>query len=542
MVGREVILSVVVCCAGLLPAVTTAHALAADEYTFHVTSTADAHDAEPGEPICATGTGTCTLRAAVEAASALPSGTTVTVEIPAGTYDLTLGSLDARANTVILNGAGAASALIDARGRSRILQVMPAASVTIRGLTLTGGSVAGYGGAVLNAGQLLVAHSDFRDDTAASGGALSNAGGSTRILDSDFTGDNDGGGYGGGAIQNGGISNLPGSVSVTDSVFAHDWAGGNGGAILNGQNGQPPAAGAARRVSRSLAALRLTVTGSTFSADESANAGGAIADQGGLTILSGDLFSHDTAPGAVGGAIYSYGTLTLSRSTLSRNSSCYGGAIELAYGGTPASATIGQSTFTSNQAGCYGGAIDVSGTLVTLTQSTLAGNWSADGGAAVEIEGSSSGSLANSTFYGNTGSSAIETFECSPADLSFDTFSGNTAALELSCRDSTVLGTILASSAGANCTGDAPVSEGYNLESGDSCGLTKPTDITGTEPDLGPLRSNGGPTQTMALLAGSPALGRGGTRATGCPRVDERGVRRPQGSRCDIGAFEKTVR
>ena len=102
--------------------------------------------------------------------------------------------------------------------------------------------------------------------------------------------------------------------------------------------------------------------------------------------------------------------------------------------------------------------------------------------------------------------------------------------------------TILAGSARANCTSDTPVSAGYNLDSGNSCGLTRPTDITGAPPGLGRLSWNGGPTQTMALLAGSPALGRGGTRATGCPPVDQRGVRRPPGTRCDIGAFEKAVR
>src|SRR5580698_6048594 len=256
MACRWAILGVVVCCAGLLPAVAAARALAAEEYTFQVTSTADAHDAAPGQPLCATNTSTCTLRAAVEAASAFPAGTVITVDIPAGTYDLTLGSLDAGANTIIFDGAGAASARIDARGDSRILQVKSAASVTIRGLTLAGGNADGYGGAVLNAGQLTVVHSDFSDDTATSGGALANAGGSMRILDSDFTGDNDGGGYGGGAIQNGGISDLPGSVSVTDSMFARDWAGGDGGAILNGQNGQPPTSDAARRVSRSLRSLK----------------------------------------------------------------------------------------------------------------------------------------------------------------------------------------------------------------------------------------------------------------------------------------------
>lgn len=62
-------------------------------------------------------------------------------------------------------------------------------------------------------------------------------------------------------------------------------------------------------------------------------------------------------------------------------------------------------------------------------------------------------------------------------------------------------------------------------------------------PGLGPLASNGGPTQTHAVLKGSPAIDRGAISS--CPGTDQRGKRRPQNgdgkgtSRCDVGAFEK---
>jgi hypothetical protein len=94
------------------------------------------------------------------------------------------------------------------------------------------------------------------------------------------------------------------------------------------------------------------------------------------------------------------------------------------------------------------------------------------------------------------------------------------------------------STSGPNCTGPINESRGYNLDSGTTCGLTKTTDLTNTNAMLGSLANNGGPTLTMALLPGSPAIDHGGTAANGCPATDQRGVSRPQGPACDIGAYE----
>jgi hypothetical protein len=76
---------------------------------------------------------------------------------------------------------------------------------------------------------------------------------------------------------------------------------------------------------------------------------------------------------------------------------------------------------------------------------------------------------------------------------------------------------------------------GYNLDSGGSCGFTRTTDLTHTDPLLSPLADNGGPTPTMALRPGSPAFDRGGTAANGCPATDQRGVARPQGPTATSG-------
>ncbi len=106
----------------------------------------------------------------------------------------------------------------------------------------------------------------------------------------------------------------------------------------------------------------------------------------------------------------------------------------------------------------------------------------------------------------------------------------------------TLGGTIVADNSGGNCSGTISETSGYNLDSGTSCGFSAGTDINSTEPQLGALSNNGGPTQTQAIGAGSPAIDTGGTTAQGCPATDQRGLPRPDESAdngvCDIGAYE----
>ena len=91
-----------------------------------------------------------------------------------------------------------------------------------------------------------------------------------------------------------------------------------------------------------------------------------------------------------------------------------------------------------------------------------------------------------------------------------------------------------------NCDGDPTAninSLGHNIDSGNSCGLTGPLDQVNTNPLLASdLADNGGTLPTLALLEGSPAIDAGDDSI--CPGTDQRGVARPQGPHCDIGAFE----
>jgi hypothetical protein len=90
-------------------------------------------------------------------------------------------------------------------------------------------------------------------------------------------------------------------------------------------------------------------------------------------------------------------------------------------------------------------------------------------------------------------------------------------------------------------------SNGYNLSSDGSCDFSGPGDLNNTDPKLGPLQNNGGPTQTQALLPGSPAIDAG--NPSGCTdnkgnllKTDQRGAPRPgkeDTSGCDMGAYER---
>jgi hypothetical protein len=465
-----------------------------------------------------------------------------------------LGSLEATANTVTVLGAGRANTVVSAGGANRDLFVGAGTTLTVEGMTFSGGNAGntGYGGGIESAGTLTVKHSAITGNRATAGGGLSNAGGTLVISHSQVT-DNEALYYGGAGLNNGGVRNVPGSVTIAHSAFVDNFGGGDGGAILNGQNGHPATASTpavAPEQGRGLpgqagpTGLVLTVKDSTFTDNRSGNAGGAVSNDGGAFSITRSTLDSNSAGRAVGGAISSgYGSLSVSLSTLDHNSACYGGGIELFNLGTFA-ATITQSTI-SNNFGCVGGGLDASG-AVAVTGTTFSDNHATGSGAAMQVEGSSSFSLSDSTVSDNTaasGDAAVETYACSSGTVSFVTFAHNSTALGISCHDVSMTGTILAGSTdGANCVGAAPVeTTGYNLDSGTSCALGLSSDLTSTDPRLGSLGFNGGPTMTMALKAGSRAIDHGGTASTGCPVADQRGVPRPQGPSCDIGAFEKQV-
>ena len=204
-----------------------------------------------------------------------------------------------------------------------------------------------------------------------------------------------------------------------------------------------------------------------------------------------------------------------------------------------------------NRADGAGGAIDDLGPSLTLTDVTADANRAFGvGGGVLYVGAGASATVVNSTLTGNLAGSGGALYNDGKLSLIDDTVAGNAATNEGGANNldgtgpTTLQNTIVdngPAATGPNCLGTSFVSAGGNLEdtSPSQCGLTQPSDLVGVDPLLGPLADNGGPTDTMALLPGSPAIGH--IPAANCQStVDQRGLPRPGVGKpaCDIGAYE----
>ena len=355
----------------------------------------------------------------------------------------------------------------------------------------------------------------------------------------------------------------PAVVSVNDVAIqnGHPAAGRTGGAIVVLEN-------ASLTLSRSILRNNRTSDG-----PDKINDGGAIYNQGTVTlisttvtnnvaggnegsggesgtrartvILTSSTVSNNTAQGNNptahlidgGGGIFNAGTLIVSLSTVSGNASPYRGG-GIANTGT---ATVSRSTISGNTS-VNGGGLFASGPSTVVSNSTLSGNRaSVNGGATFS---SAAVTLASVTFTLNIADS--------DANGTGDAGSSYVAAGRVTLRNSVgdKNNDLGGQAPGCRVAGTGSYfSQGWNHFGGTlGCVITGPKtgDQVGGDAKLGPLQSNGGPTKTHALLAGSPAIDAGNPAATGataCPAVDQRGTARRDGNgdtvvRCDMGAFE----
>lgn len=249
--------------------------------------------------------------------------------------------------------------------------------------------------------------------------------------------------------------------------------------------------------------------------------GGGVLNDGTLTIIN-SVFTENTVDNNAGGAIMNNtsGILTITDSTFSGNAAYDGGAI-----GNFNQMTIVNSTFSDNSSADSGGAIYTTGSVPALTQT-----------------------ITNSTFSGNSSStngfsgSGGAIFSSRTQTITNSTFSGNSSLYVGGIRqdDETLnlVNTIIANSINGDCSTQSAIGIHSNnlIEGGGNCAPSLTAD-----PNLDFIANNGGLTQTFALLPGSPAINAGDDatcNASPVSGLDQRGVARPNGDHCDIGAYE----
>ena len=516
--------------------------------------------------------GAGSLRADIVMSNASPGANTITFAPGlSGTIALTTGQLEIASNLTIV-GPGASTLTISGNMQSRVFQVDEGVTVSISGLTVTAGrapdgaagspasevngrfvdgtpgGAGGEGGGIYSLGTLTLSGDAISGNSAGLGGA----GGAGETIPDPTRPTYVPGGMGGPGGKGGAIYSS-GALSIMNSTLDSNRAG-NGGPGAAGDPSHPIGneGGVGGEGGGIYTTGPLTITGSTIHANH-AGGGGA----SGFSALGPD--------GGSGGGVFATGPLTISDSMIDANIAGYGGSVS------------SDSGLIEGGIGGGGGGIDAAGTTV-LTGSTVSGNITGNGGPGSSrtktgAAGSgggiiASGSLtaANCTISNNVFGASNPFIADPPAQgggidstgllhLTNCTVSGNGAGLYAAgdaVLDNTVIAANPPSSAqGYDVFGTLDPSGAYNLV-GDGWGMTGLTAANHNQigkhqnpidPKLGPLANNGGPTQTMALLAGSPAIDAGSNALAVDPDgsrllTDQRGYGRIFNGIVDIGAYE----
>ena len=516
--------------------------------TFNVTTTADA--------------GAGSLRQAIIDANAASGADTITFQAGLGTINLTSGELDVLEDLTITDPEG--DVTVSAGGTSRIFYLDQAGAVTISGLTLTGGSSTGDGGAILSVNvDLTLADSTITNNSVVGqGGGVAVYHGTVTVTDTTFT-DNSADDYGGGLWAYDAAS-----ATVTGSTFTGNTSDGDGGGGASFDN-----------------MTSLTVTDSTFSENVSDDYGGGLFAYDIETVsITGSTFTDNVVEngGGGGGSFDDIATLTVTDSTFSGNiSEDQGGGVLVkdsdtvsvststfddngsysegtAFGGglaadNTSSVTVTSSTFSSNTSG-FGGGIGSIFSDLTVTNSTLSGNSAGDGGGIAFYGSANDLSITHSTITGNEAQYGGGVFiggYNGVAVIDHNILDGNVASggQQPEATEPTIddVGAAIFISTRV-IPGVAPqvldsVTLTNNLVNGSIAGVVVDGggNLFDLPANLGPLADNGGPTLTHNLLAGSAALDAGSTAFAGDPTTDQRGLPRVSNARIDIGAVEVQV-
>ena len=497
----------------------------------------------------------CSLREAVQSANtdADVGGCTHsgaygadTILLGGGEYQLTLkgspedsnasGDLDVT-HSLTIQGLGADVTGIDGNGTitgDRVLDVFNS------GTTMSLSDVAIHGG---------------RDSTGGGGGIRAANGTTLNVTGSTVSGNN---AITGASAYGGGIR--ADTVNVTNSTVSANSSAFLGGGILAGTanvTNSTVSGNSSVDYGGGIFADTANLTGSTVknnsSSDSTSGFGGGIASD--ITVNATNSTVSDNRAAAGGGGIAAL-TVHLTGITVSGNSAGLGGG-----GMGVASGTLTATTVRRNVSALRGGGIeyDNDGDL-SISRSTIAGNDTIGPGGGVYFPSGGPGgtlTVTNSTLAGNeaTASGGGLSSAAGTTNLQNATINRNTADSDsdgigdgggidqapgatVNVKNTIVAQNLDTGGERPDCNANAGVtSQGYNLFG--SCAITLATgDIPGANPLVAQLGQNGGPTLTSALLPGSPAINAVPVSGAGCPPTDQRGVARPQGAGCDIGAYE----
>jgi len=420
---------------------------------------------------------------------------------------------------LIINGNGATIARRSAEGTAafRILHVtgtLRLDSVTLRNGSITGEDYrSGSGGAILNSGILTLTNSTIVGNRADSdGGGIANVAfdqnayleiHSSRVL-SNTAGRNGGGGSSHANDQQTAIllvrhSEIAGNQTQSESLVLF---GGFGGGIYSGDVDDEFGAGGMG------ATGFVTVTHSSVHHNQATDGGGGLANamDGAsrieMAVMNSAIYSNSARAdgnnvGNGGGLFNVDAALMLQNSTVSGNKAAGFGIVGSGYGG-----------------GVYN-ASKFRNATVTSLNTTIAYNEATTEGGGVAYADSDEPATATVSLQNSIVSNNIES----------------------------LISVVNCASADSVPEENRIVSQGNNLEDKDSCGFNQAGDLSNTDPMLGPLALNTAPGEnaavndwTHALQADSPAIDAGNN--ANCPATDQRGVARPQGPTCDIGAYE----
>ena len=545
-------------CATAVAALLAAAPAAAD--TFTVTNAGD-----PGQG---------SLRQAIQDANARPGPDSIRFASGvSGAIKLARGDLAIR-STLDIVGPGVRVLTVSGQRRSRVFVIAKGAKVRISDLAVSEGVVHGSdgsggdaggsveGGGILNDGALTLERVEVSHSKAEGG-----SGGNGTLYHSGGPGGN---AYGGGIASNGTL------VLVHTLVIDNHAAGSFGGdaprrAFLHAGEGGSGWGGGIRAEGeltiRESRVLANKATGGEGGADNYEHSrgrrggegnGGGVANRGGTAGITGSVIDFNTVrggPGPYPGHAYGAGI----------RSDGGGGALDIDRTTVADNSAIGGDGY-SEPRPLYvrGGGILNRGRRLVVLRSTISGNSVHPGKGANDHSAIAGGGISNlagatlvltaSTVGGNRAEigGGIENRDA-VADLTADTVADNGATqrggganlgnfdARASARD-TLVARLLG--AGANCAGTPVTSHGFNLEQGNSCGFGAATDQPNTNPRLGPLKRNGGPTKTQAIPESSPAVDQGVSAGL---TLDQRGMKRPVsfgiprppgGDGSDIGAFE----